>query len=103
MQTKHTKYVRIKLITATHECPKCAKCETIIGRLMERYPGKIEFRKFPADTPEAEEYGVVMPPMVIVDEFIACAGNVPREGALENLVAAQLGEQPSTTSDPTAT
>lgn len=92
MQTKPTEYVRITLIVSPRGCPKCAKCEKMIAALQRRYPGRIDFRKFPADAPEADRYGVVMPPMVIVDDFIACAGNVPRESALERLVSEQLGE-----------
>ncbi|PIZ37493.1 MAG: hypothetical protein COY42_24110 [Armatimonadetes bacterium CG_4_10_14_0_8_um_filter_66_14] len=94
LPTDRAEQVTITLITALHECPKCAKCEAMIGRLMEVHPGGIEFRKVPADAPEAADYGVVMPPMVIVDDFIACAGKVPLEGAFAKLVANQLaGEQ----------
>jgi hypothetical protein len=65
----------------------------MIGRLQQAHPGGIDFRKVPADAPEAADYGVVMPPMVIVDDFIACAGKVPIESAFARLVAGQLAEK----------
>ena len=82
------------MIVAPRKCKKCEACEAMIGRLEEQHPGRIEFRRVPADSPEASAFGVVMPPMLIVDDFIAGAGNVPREDGLAKIVARQLGEGP---------
>ena len=85
----------ITLVVALKECPKCRKCEAMIARLQERYPGRIEFKRVPADSPDAEQFGVVMPPMLLVEDFLLSAGSVPRESGLIALVAEQIGEEPS--------
>ena len=64
----------------------------MVARLQERYPGRIEFRQYPADAPEAEEFGVIMPPMMLLEDFIVTAGKVPIESGLTKLIAKQLGE-----------
>ncbi len=87
-----TRKVEIVLVTAPKECPKCIECEAIVARLEERYPGRIEFRKVNADAPEAADLGVVMPPMLIVGDLLVCAGRVPVESSLANLIELQLQE-----------
>lgn len=80
----------ITLITALRECDKCRRCEAMVQRLQSQWPGRIVLRKVKADAPEAEQYGVIMPPMLVVGKFIAAAGRVPREDGLTRLVAAEL-------------
>lgn len=88
--------VTITLVSALRECNKCNACEAMIRRLQERFPGRIVFHKVRADDPEAAEYGVLMPPMLILDGFLLSAGNVPIESGLVTLVAEQLGEESAT-------
>lgn len=80
----------ITLITAPRECDRCRRCEEMVQRLQARWPGRIVLRKVKADAAEAEQYGVVMPPMLIVGNFLAAAGKVPREDALARIVAMEV-------------
>ncbi len=82
--------IPITLIVGLTECRKCRECEAMLGRLQERYPGQLVVCTVPADDPRAEQYGVVMPPMVIVDDFVVSAGRVPPESALERLLGSRL-------------
>lgn len=85
--------ITITLITATRACRKCEACEALIERLQQARPGAIDFRKVPADAPEAEGLGVVMPPMLIVDDLVVCAGHVPSQEALTRLIDLQAEEE----------
>ena len=89
MAPEHT--VTIILVSALKPCKKCQDCEAMIKRLQEQFPGQIEYRKIRADDPEAEDYGVVMPPMMILDDFLVSAGNVPIESGLKQIIEEQLG------------
>lgn len=82
----------ITLINALHPCPKCAACREMVGRFQERFPGRIVFRQIEADSPQAADFGVIMPPMVLLEDFLVAAGKVPLEGGFEKLIARQLGE-----------
>lgn len=53
----------------------------------------IEFTKIPADCEDVADYGVVMPPMLIVDGFIAAAGHLPAQKALTKLIMLYLDEE----------
>lgn len=90
VRTSANQPVEVVLVAALKECPKCLACEEMIGRLQAQHPGAIVLRKVRADDPEAESYGVVMPPMLIVGDFIACAGKVPIESALDKLITNEL-------------
>jgi len=87
--------ITITLINAPHPCPKCAACQAMVARLQERHPGRIEFRQIQADGPEAADFGVIMPPMLLLGDFIVSAGNVPRETGLTKLVERELQEAAS--------
>lgn len=80
----------IQLISSPTGCPKCAKCEVLVLRLMTAHPGRIDYAKVLSDSPDAEGFGVVMPPMLIVDGVILCAGRVPSEAKLAAFVDARL-------------
>jgi hypothetical protein len=82
----------ITLISAPRPCPKCAQCRAMIARLQARHPGRLAFREIAADAPEAEDFGVVMPPMLILGDVILAAGRVPREDRLSALIADRLEE-----------
>jgi hypothetical protein len=62
----------------------------MMRRIMAEHPGRIEFTKIRADAPEAADYGVVMPPMLVIDGFIACAGRVPRESGVRKIMSRKL-------------
>ena len=89
--TSEDSQVTVSLIVAVKECPKCRKCEAMIGRLLQEFPDRIDYRKVRGDSPEAEEYGVIMPPMMVLDGVMLAAGRVPRESKIRQLVADRLG------------
>jgi hypothetical protein len=85
----------LTMISALKPCKKCDACREMVARLQARFPGRIEYCEFRADAPEAAQYGVIMPPMLIMDDFIVASGNVPVESGLTRLLASQLGVDPA--------
>jgi hypothetical protein len=59
--------------------------------MVAKYPGQVTVNIIPANTPEADEYGVVLPPTVVVGDFIVAAGSVPRKSAFEDIIKTELG------------
>ena len=88
-----TDKVTLTLIEAPRGCRKCEACLAMIQRLQERWPGRVELKTIMADAPEAADYGLIMPPMLLLGDFIVATGKVPLESGLVKLVARELGEE----------
>jgi hypothetical protein len=83
--------VIINIVVSPTKCKKCDACRAMASELAAKYPGQIEVNIILANTPEADRYGVVLPPTVVVADFIVAAGNIPRRDALEDIIRTELG------------
>lgn len=83
----------LTLIGAPRRCAKCEACEALLARLVERFPERLEVCKYTTDDPEADAYGVVMPPLVVLANFLVAMGSVPDEGRLAQLIQKKLETQ----------
>lgn len=92
---KPPREITIVLIAAPQKCAKCRQCEALLARLQERFPGQLSCRQLSALEEEARAFGVVLPPMLIVDDLIVSAGRVPDEEALVQLIEAKLSADQS--------
>ena len=82
------------LIVTPKKCPKCFQCEDLVGRLLEHFPGQLEYVELDTTADAVQQFGVVLPPMLLVDDFIAAAGKVPIYDALVKLITAKLSKEP---------
>lgn len=82
--------VKITLIGAPKKCAKCEACEALVSKLQDRFPGLIDFHQHTTDDAEAAEFGVVMPPFLVVGNFIVAMGAVPEEEKVAQLIEKQL-------------
>ena len=83
--------VTINIVVAPTKCKKCDACRAMADEMAAKYPGRLAVNIIPANSPEADEYGVVLPPTVIVGDFIVAAGSVPRASAFETIIREELG------------
>ena len=83
--------VCINIVVAPTKCRKCDACRAMAAEISARYPGQVAVNIILANSPEADEYGVVLPPTVIVGDFIVAAGSVPRASAFEAIIRGELG------------
>ena len=88
-----TKTATISIVVSPTKCKKCDACRAMADEMAAKYPGQLAVNVIPANSPEADEFGVVLPPTVIVGDFIVAAGKVPVESGLAKLVAKELGEE----------
>lgn len=82
----------ILLIKSPTSCRKCRDTEAVLRQAAVAWPGRIVLRSIDSRTPEADAYGAVLPPMVIVDGTVLCAGIVPSPAGLQRLLSALLDQ-----------
>jgi protein-disulfide isomerase len=75
--------LQIKVFGTTPPCANCKRAEAQARKAAEQFPGQVEVLKLDALGPEAEPYGVMSTPLIVVGEEVIGVGKV--------LPAAQLG------------
>lgn len=84
---------KITLIVTPKRCPKCFQCEDLVARLLEHFAGQLDYIELTTEDPSVQQFGVVLPPMLLIDDFIAAAGKVPVFDALVKLITAKLDKE----------
>jgi len=80
----------LTLIVAPRGCPKCTKCRELLAQMQERFPDQLDCRVHSADDPAADQFGVVLPPLLMVGNFVAAMGSVPDADKLAQLIERKL-------------
>ncbi len=81
------------LIRSDPPCRKCRRTKVVLEEIAAAHAGLVSLREITMDDPEAEEYGAVLTPMVVLNGKIICAGLAPVKAGLEKLLAAALGQE----------
>lgn len=68
--------VTIKVFGPTPPCAKCKRAEREARKAAEQFPGQVEAVKLDALGPEAEAYGLMVTPTVVIDDEIIGTGKV---------------------------
>ena len=66
--------VTITIIGTTPPCVKCKRAEQEALKAAAGFPGQVEVRKIDALSPEAEAYGMIVTPAVVIDGKLAANG-----------------------------
>ena len=83
--------VQIKVFGTTPPCANCKRAEMQAQKAAERFPGQVEVVKLDALGPEAEAYGIMTTPLVIVGERVVGSGKVVPAAKLIPIIEDQLG------------
>jgi disulfide oxidoreductase YuzD len=83
--------VTITVFGATPPCARCKRAEREAQAAAERFPGQVEVRKLDALGPEAEAYGMMVTPTIVIDDEIVATGKVLSADQLAQLVQSRLG------------
>ena len=83
--------LQIKVFGTTPPCANCKRAEAQAEKAVERFPGQVEVIKLDAMGPEAEQYGLVTTPMVIVGEEVVGTGKVVPAVKLVSIIEKKLG------------
>ena len=83
--------LQIKVFGTTPPCANCKRAEAQAQQAAERFPGRVEVVKLDALGPEAEQYGLMTTPMVVVGDEVVGAGKVVPADRLASIIERKLG------------
>lgn len=82
--------VEILIIKAIQPCEQCRRAEAVANELAHKYDG-VTVRVISVLDEEADRYGIIMTPTVVVNGVIIAVRRVPNPERLEHLVRQKLG------------
>ena len=68
--------VVIKIIGPTPPCAKCKRAEQEALKAAERFPGQVDVIKLDALSAEAEAFGMIVTPTVVVNDKVVGSGRI---------------------------
>ncbi len=77
--------ITIKIFGTTPPCAKCKRVEQEARKAAEGFPGQVEVVKLDALGPEADKFGMLVTPAVVINDKMIATGKI--------LSAAQFTEQ----------
>ncbi len=82
--------IQIKVFGTTPPCANCRRAEAQARLAAERFPGQVDVVHLDALGPQAEAYGLMVTPMVVVGEQVVGRGKVVPADKLAAVIAQQL-------------
>ena len=83
--------LQIKVFGTTPPCAKCKRAEAQAQEAAEQFPGQVEVVKLDALGPEAEPYGLMTTPLVVVGEEVVGTGKIVPAEKLVPVIKQKLG------------
>jgi thiol-disulfide isomerase/thioredoxin len=83
--------LQIKGFGTTPPCANCKRAEAQAQKAAEQFPGQVEVVKLDALGPEAEPYGLMATPRVVVGEEVVGAGKVVPAAKLISIIEEKRG------------
>jgi hypothetical protein len=68
--------LQVKVFGTTPPCANCKRAEREARRAAEEFPGQVEVIHLDALGPEAQPYGLMVTPVVVVGEKVVATGKV---------------------------
>jgi hypothetical protein len=82
--------VDIVIVVSPQSCDKCKQSIALAHEMVREFPGQVGVRIFDVLAPEADRYGVVLPPTVVVGDLMLASGQVPKREVLRRLIQEEL-------------
>jgi len=83
--------LQIKILGTTPPCANCKRAEAQARKAAERFPDQVEVIKLDALGPEAEQYGLMTTPLVVVGDRVVGIGKVVPAARLTSIIEEKLG------------
>lgn len=83
--------LQIKVFGPTPPCANCKRAEREALRAAEQFPGEVEVIHLDALGPEAQPYGLMVTPMIVIGEDVVSTGKVLPAPKLVPMIAQALG------------
>jgi glutaredoxin len=84
--------LQIKVFGTTPPCANCKRAKRHAQAAADRFPGQVEVVELDALGPEAEQYGLMTTPVVVVDEQVVGKGKVVPADRLASIIENRLGD-----------
>jgi len=84
--------VEIRVFGTTPPCANCKRAEAQAHKAASEFPGRVEVVKLDALGLEADAYGLMTTPLVVVGDEIVGAGKVVPAAKLVSIIQEKLGE-----------
>ena len=68
--------IQIKVFGTTPACANCKRAEQQALKAAEQFPGQVEVLKLDALGPEADSYGIMSTPLIVINEEVVSRGRV---------------------------
>lgn len=68
--------LQIKVFGTTPPCANCKRAEQEARKAAEKFPGQVEVVHLDALGPEAQQYGLMITPVIVVGEEVVATGRV---------------------------
>lgn len=85
MDFKSARRPHVTVIEADKPCSECIATRKLLESLREKLPG-LTVQVLHRSDPEAQQYGIIMTPVVIVDDLVFSMGRRPPARRLEALL-----------------
>jgi len=83
--------LQIKVFGTTPPCANCLRAEKQARAAAQLFPGQVEVLKLDAMGPEAEAYGIISTPLVVVGDEVVGRGRVVPAKRLAVTIKEKLG------------
>lgn len=83
--------LQIKVFGTIPPCANCKRAEREARKAADRFPGQVEVVHLDALGPEAQAYGLMVTPMVVVGEEVVGSGKVVPAPKLVPIIEAVIG------------
>ena len=83
--------LEIKVFGSTPPCANCTRAEREAMKAAQQFPGQVEVVKLDALGPEAETYGLMTTPLVVIGDDVVGAGKVVPATKLVSIIVERLG------------
>ena len=84
--------MKIRVFGTVPPCANCKRAEAQAHKAASEFPRRAEVVKLDALGPEAEAYGLMTTPLVVVGDEVVGAGKVVPAGKLAAVIRRKLGE-----------
>jgi hypothetical protein len=83
--------LQVRVFGPTPPCANCKRAEAEARKAAGQFPGQVEVVKLDALGPEADAYGIVATPMIVVGEQVVGRGRVVPADKLVPIIKDALG------------
>ena len=83
--------LQVKVFGTTPPCANCKRAEAQARTAAKQFPGQVEVVKLDAMGPEAEQYGLMSTPLVVVGDEVVGRGRVVPAKKLVEILKDKLG------------